>query len=114
MGSERTSCSPAGAAERRKDAGRRPWDARGGRAGSTPRCFKGSPRQLVGFRRRRNEKLGARLIYPVKALRLRRLLWKEMKDLIDAEGFGEKTWWLSAEKDAAKVGGATREEASPL
>lgn len=54
------------------------------------------------------------MIYPVKALRLRRPLWKEMKDLIDAEGFGEKTWWLSAEKDAAKVGGATREEASPL
>lgn len=42
LGSQRTSCSPAGAAERRKDEGRKPWDARGGRAGTTPRCFKGS------------------------------------------------------------------------
>lgn len=70
--------------------------------------------QLVGLRRRRNAKLAARLIYPVTALHLRRPLRKEIKDLGDAEGFGEKTWWLRGKKDTSKVGGATREEASPL
>lgn len=46
--------------------------------------------QLVGLRRQRNAKLAARLIYPGTALRLRRPLWKGIKDLGDTEGFGGK------------------------